>query len=135
MPGIVKIGKTDKEEVSSRVKELFTTGVPVPFDCVYACVVENNEAVEKMLHKKFAEDRINPRREFFRSDPADVIAALKPSELSDATPEVRADADSRIADEEKNARWEARQKTIREMPEYATGKDLHFQIPKPDLVV
>ena len=32
MPGVVKIGKTDKEEVSARVKELFTTGVPVPFD-------------------------------------------------------------------------------------------------------
>jgi hypothetical protein len=37
MPGVVKIGKTDQADVIGRAKELFTTGVPVPFDCVYAC--------------------------------------------------------------------------------------------------
>jgi hypothetical protein len=130
MPGVVKIGKTDREEVRSRVRELFTTGVPVPFDCVYACVVENNEEVEKLLHKKFAAERINPRREFFWLDTADAVAALKPCELFDATPEVRTDADSLIREEEKNARWNARQKTIVKSPEYAEGKDLHLRIPK-----
>ncbi|MDR2357922.1 MAG: GIY-YIG nuclease family protein, partial [Oscillospiraceae bacterium] len=78
MPGVVKIGKTDKEEVRSRVKELFTTGVPVPFDCVYACVVENNETVEKALHRQFTAERINPRREFFWLASEDAVAALKP---------------------------------------------------------
>jgi hypothetical protein len=28
MPGVVKIGKTDREDVQSRVKELFTTQIP-----------------------------------------------------------------------------------------------------------
>jgi hypothetical protein len=133
MPGVVKIGKTDKEEVSARVKELFTTGVPVPFDCVYACVVENNESVEKLLHARFAECRINPRREFFWLDTPDAVAALKPYELSDATPEVRAAADGRIAGEEKEARWEAREKIIKELPEYALGKDLHYQMGKQSI--
>ncbi|MDR1320987.1 MAG: GIY-YIG nuclease family protein [Gracilibacteraceae bacterium] len=130
MPGVVKIGKTDRDEVQSRVKELFTTGVPVPFDCVCACVVENNEKVEKLLHGKFAAERINPRREFFWLNTANAVAALKPLELSDVTPEVRADADSAIPEEEKNARWNARQKTISEFPEYADGKDLHLTPPK-----
>ncbi|MDR1329417.1 MAG: GIY-YIG nuclease family protein [Oscillospiraceae bacterium] len=130
MPGVVKIGKTDKEEVQARVRELFTTGVPVPFDCVYASVVENNEDVEKLLHRKFSEARINPRREFFWLDSVNAVAALKPHELSDVTPEVRADADSAIPEVEKNARWNARQKTIDETPEYAEGKDLHLKIPK-----
>jgi hypothetical protein len=130
MPGVVKIGKTDREEVRSRVKELFTTGVPVPFDCVYACVVENNEDVEKTLHKQFAENRINPRREFFWLNSTDAVATLKSYELSDVTPAVRADADSGIPEEEKNARWEARQKTIGAIPEYAKGKDLHLLIRK-----
>jgi hypothetical protein len=117
-------------EVKSRVKELFTTGVPVPFDCVYACVVESNKEVEKLMHGKFAAERINPRREFFRLDTADAVAALKPHELSDVTPEVRTNADSVISEEEKEARWNAREKTINETPEYAEGKDLHLKIPK-----
>jgi hypothetical protein len=87
----------------------------------------NNETVEKMLHGKFVKNRINPRREFFWLNPADAVAALKPCEMSDATPEVRAEADSVIPEEEKNARWEARQKTISKTPEYAEGKDLHLQ--------
>ena len=59
-------------------------------------MVENNEAVEKLLHARFAEHRINPRREFFWLDTPDAVAALKPYELSDATPEVRAAADGEI---------------------------------------
>jgi hypothetical protein len=131
MPGVVKIGKTDKEEVRLRVRELFTTGVPVPFDCVYACIVEKNEETERLLHRQFAAMRINPRREFFWLSSEDAVAALKPHELSDVTPEVRADADSAIPEEEKDARWNARQKAISETPEYAEGKDLHLKVTKP----
>lgn len=41
MPGLVKIGKTTRNDLSSRMSELFSTGVPVPFDCVYACEVDD----------------------------------------------------------------------------------------------
>lgn len=34
MPGIVKIGLTTRGDMNQRLQELFTTGVPVPFDCV-----------------------------------------------------------------------------------------------------
>jgi T5orf172 domain len=35
MPNIVKIGLTTREGIEQRMKELFTTGVPVPFECSY----------------------------------------------------------------------------------------------------
>lgn len=37
MPGLTKIGMTTQEGVTSRLNQLYTTGVPVPFDCAYAC--------------------------------------------------------------------------------------------------
>lgn len=40
MPGIVKIGKTTRKDLLQRMKELYTTGVPVPFECVYSCNVK-----------------------------------------------------------------------------------------------
>lgn len=39
MPGLVKIGMTTREDMDSRMKELYSTGVPVPFECQFACKV------------------------------------------------------------------------------------------------
>ena len=33
MPGLVKIGMTTQEGIDKRMKELYTTGVPIPFEC------------------------------------------------------------------------------------------------------
>ena len=33
MPGLVKIGMTTRDSVDTRMKELYSTGVPVPFEC------------------------------------------------------------------------------------------------------
>lgn len=32
MPGLVKIGMTAQEDIDKRMKELYTTGVPVPLN-------------------------------------------------------------------------------------------------------
>lgn len=40
MPGIVKIGKTSRADLQNRMKELYTTGVLVPFECAYACRIK-----------------------------------------------------------------------------------------------
>ena len=40
MPGLVKIGMTTQEDIDKRMKELYTTGVPVPFECQFACKVK-----------------------------------------------------------------------------------------------
>ena len=47
MPGILKIGKTTKEDVKLRMKELYSSGVPLPFECLYAAKVRDIDSVEK----------------------------------------------------------------------------------------
>ena len=68
MPGLVKIGMTTQEDIDKRMKELYTTGVPVPFECQFACKVKKTDCakIEKALHTAFAPQRINANREFFR---------------------------------------------------------------------
>jgi len=77
MPGLVKIGSTAQEEVDVRMKQLFSTGVPVPFDCAFACRVPDAHMVERAIHHAFGNHRINPTREFFRIEPERVISILK----------------------------------------------------------
>ena len=43
MPGLVKIGMTTQEDIDKRMKELYTTGVPVPFECQFACKVKKGD--------------------------------------------------------------------------------------------
>ena len=54
MPGLVKIGMTTRPELDTRLKELYTTGVPVPFDVEYACEVKASDCnkIEKALHSE-----------------------------------------------------------------------------------
>lgn len=85
MPGLVKIGKTTQIEVEERMKQLFGTGVPVPFDCAFACQVKDASEVEKALHFAFGNNRINPNREFFKLEPERVIAVLKLLKVDDIT--------------------------------------------------
>ena len=72
MPGIVKIGMTDRDDVQRRMNELYSTGVPLPFECVIARQIEDREAtrIEAALQTAFAPNRINPSREFFRLIPS-----------------------------------------------------------------
>jgi hypothetical protein len=39
MPGLVKIGMTAQEDIDRRMRELYTTDVPVPFECQFAYIV------------------------------------------------------------------------------------------------
>ncbi|ADQ80093.1 hypothetical protein Palpr_1954 [Paludibacter propionicigenes WB4] len=77
MPGLVKIGMTNKENVDVRLKELFNTSVPVPFECEYACKVTETAKVEKALHIAFHPYRIHNQREFFEINPEQAIAILQ----------------------------------------------------------
>lgn len=85
MPGLVKIGKTTQLEVEERMKQLYSTGVPVPFDCAFACKVKDASEVEKALHLAFGMTRINSNREFFKLEPERVIAILQLLKVDDIT--------------------------------------------------
>ncbi|MDY3069050.1 MAG: hypothetical protein SOR57_05215 [Parabacteroides sp.] len=40
MSGLVKIGMITRDNIEESMKELYGTGVPVPFECKYACKVK-----------------------------------------------------------------------------------------------
>ena len=46
IPGLVKIGMTTQEDIDKRMKELYTTGVPVPFECQFACKVKKGDCAK-----------------------------------------------------------------------------------------
>lgn len=102
MPGLVKIGKTTQFEVDARMKQLYGTGVPVPFDCAFACRVRDASEVERALHFAFGNSRINPNREFFKLEAERVIAVLKLLKVDDITTqfEKQLDADVDAVDKE-----------------------------------
>lgn len=92
MPGLLKIGRTDAE-TTERMASLYSTGVPLPFECVKAVeVADGDEAhrLEAALHTAFDEQRCNPNREFFRIGEAAACAILEvwPT-ASDVTPDAQ----------------------------------------------
>lgn len=105
MPGLVKIGMTTRESIDTRMKELYNTGVPVPFDCVYACEVKVSDCakIEKALHKAFKPNRINANREFFRIDATQATAILELFDRKDITGEVAAEIENDLTPEDKVA--------------------------------
>ena len=90
MPGLVKIGRSARQEANVRIAQLYTTGVPVPYRLEFACQVPNSADVERALHVAFAPQRVNPRREFFRIEPDQAIAILRLLHMEDATDAVEA---------------------------------------------
>lgn len=101
MPGLVKIGKTSRKDMAARLRELYTTGVPLPFQCRYACRVKlsHMDELERALHQAFAPDRVNNSREFFRIDPEQAMPLLQLMTHiteGDATAEVAAEIDHEL---------------------------------------
>lgn len=119
MPGLVKIGMTSRKEMETRMKELYTTGVPMPFECKYACKVklENMVDLENALHAAFAPQRVNDNREFFRINPEQVIPVMKVINHyhdSDVTADVSAEISNDLTDDDKKAI--AKAKVVRRPP-------------------
>jgi len=102
MPGMLKIGMTTKEEIELRMKQLYTTGVPLPFECSFAGKTNNLKQVEKALHIAFGSQRVNPKREFFEIEEIQVIELLKLLCTEDVTPEIKNELE-KIDEVSKNA--------------------------------
>lgn len=96
MPGLVKIGMTTRPELDTRLKELYTTDVPVPFDVEYACEVKASDCnkIEKALHTAFDPQRVNINREFFQIKKEQAIAILELFNQKDVTTEVSDEMDN-----------------------------------------
>ena len=102
MPGLVKIGMTTQEDIDKRMKELYTTGVPVPFECQFACKVKKGDCakIEKALHTAFAPQRINANREFFRIQVEQAKAILELFHHTDVTEEVSDEIENDLTDDD-----------------------------------
>lgn len=77
--GVVKIGMTRRLEPMDRVNELGDASVPFRFDVHTLAFCDDAPKVEKSLHDKFSEFRVNTdnhRKEFFRVHPLQVQEAL-----------------------------------------------------------
>lgn len=112
MPGIVKIGMTERSEVDIRLKELYTTGVPLPFECKYACSVNKSDCgkIESALHKAFAPQRLNANREFFSIKPEQAIAILELFHTENITEEVSKEIENDLTPEDKAAQLKSKTK-------------------------
>lgn len=85
MPGLVKIGITDAE-VEDRMKQLDSTGVPLPFEAFLAVRVDDARGWEHALHEAFGDHRVRESREFFRISPDKPAAILRMLPGHDVTP-------------------------------------------------
>lgn len=74
---IYKVGLT-RREVNIRAKELgSTTGVPLPFGVLASWEVGDCEEIEKEVHFRLKNYRINQRREFFRVSLSIIVATIE----------------------------------------------------------
>lgn len=108
MPGLLKIGMTQQDDVAQRMSELYTTSVPFQFNCVYACRVDDCKKVEDALHIAFSTDRVNPKREFFRMSAERVLAILKLFERENVTDTLSSDLRKDLTKEENDAEMKSR---------------------------
>ncbi len=77
--GVVKIGMTRRLDPMDRVKELGDASVPFRFSVHALIFADDAVELEAELHRRFAEvriNRVNMRREFFRTTPQEVRDAL-----------------------------------------------------------
>lgn len=103
MLGLLKIGKTTQADVQIRMGQLYTTGVPVPFECVYAIEVSDCSKVESALHTAFGPSRVNPNREFFKIEAEQAIAIMKLLDQQDITPQISKSLNQNVTQAERDS--------------------------------
>lgn len=92
---VVKIGMTRRLDPMDRIRELSDASVPFNFDVHALFFSEDAYGIEAMLHRHFADrrvNRINLRREFFYATPDEVLGALQEHKI--AVIEYRTNADA-----------------------------------------
>lgn len=76
MAGLLKIGHTEKVP-TARLDELFTTGVPVPFEIAYYALVQDSKKSEKAVHQLLSRYRYKANREFFAVGVGAAVRAIQ----------------------------------------------------------
>jgi T5orf172 domain len=110
MPGYVKIGLTQQNDVADRVKQLDNTSVPVAFELFFAARVPDCRKAERTLHFVFGEKRARNNREFFTIDPNLAKAII---ELVSIDELALSDADQAIDQSERKEIEKLKRKKVR----------------------
>lgn len=102
-PELIKIGKTRRQDIQKRMDELYSTGVPFPFECLWAGEVDDCSEIEYILHNAFLDVRINPKREFFKLAPDRIIPLLPKLSFRELTPQLNEAINKNVTREEHDA--------------------------------
>jgi len=92
---VFKIGMTRRLEPLDRVKELGDASVPFSFDIHAMLYSEDAPSLEKELHRRFNRDsvnKVNPRKEFFRTSLAEIKQAVEQQGVTDVHWTMKAEA-------------------------------------------
>lgn len=73
--GVYKVGRTTGR-IERRMRQLYTTGVPSEFDCVYAGWFADCITAEMRVHNILAGYRVSESREFFAADLKTISQAI-----------------------------------------------------------
>ena len=105
MPGLIKIGITERK-VEERMRDLYSSSaVPLPFECYFALEVKDAKLVEKKIHHGFDDYRINENREFFEIDPdkaKSILSLVDGVEVTPKTDVVDNPTDQQALDKQRN---------------------------------
>lgn len=75
MPGLIKIGKSINGG-RMRAGQLYTTGVPLPFELVFEMFFQDCDTAELLVHEALQHDRCNQGREFFKVEEHEAVLAI-----------------------------------------------------------
>jgi hypothetical protein len=100
MPDYIKVGLTQQDDVTIRLRQLDNTSTPLPFECRYAARVPDCQRLERTLHFVFGEKRARRNREFFTANADLVKAIIELVAIADVTP---TDVQQNISMEERAA--------------------------------
>lgn len=76
MPDLVKIGYT-KHMPQKRARELYSTGVALPFQVVYQARCRHYQQVEAEVHRRLKGKRLNDNREFFAISVSEAVKTVR----------------------------------------------------------
>ncbi len=132
MAGLLKIGRTEKIP-TARLAELFTTGVPEPFEISYYALVKDSKNSELAVHDLLSRYRYKKNREFFAigvSAAVRAIRAIEPPEHEWQDPEKSAlkspkDSSNHFIDLVSRNGVESEEKELEEFAQAIRDNDLH----------
>jgi len=129
MQNFVKIGVTDN--LQDRMRTLYTTGLPFPFECIYAVEIEDGrraEEFEQNLLEAFSKNRVNPKREFLEISRRQAIAAMGLIAGRNVTPQTNEENQIDSTDAVAIQKYESRLPPFRfQYADVPIGAEIYFQ--------